>query len=151
MQFGVVLSELKIHYQDYVFMDIGSGKGRALIMAAEFPFKRIVGVELSERLHEAAQSNLLRARTKSRKCADIETTLADAGTFSIPTVPMVLYLFNPFDAIVMAEMLTHIARTIERCPRHVIIIYTNPKHRKLMDDSGFLTTRSCEDEYPGCR
>jgi tRNA G46 methylase TrmB len=66
--FGLVLSELPINYGDYVFVDYGSGKGQALIMAAFFPFKRVVGVEISYKLHLIAQNNIKRFRARMVKC-----------------------------------------------------------------------------------
>jgi hypothetical protein len=56
----VVLKQLKIQYADYNFIDLGSGMGRVVLMAAELPFARVVGVEFSQKLHEIAKDNLAR-------------------------------------------------------------------------------------------
>src|SRR4051794_21977627 len=55
--FRQIVAQMGIRYEEYVFVDYGSGKGRALLLAAEFPFRRAVGVEFSPELHEAALAN----------------------------------------------------------------------------------------------
>src|SRR6478609_9761998 len=37
---------------DDVFIDLGSGKGRMVLEAARYPFRRVIGVELAQPLHE---------------------------------------------------------------------------------------------------
>ncbi|QDT37699.1 class I SAM-dependent methyltransferase [Stratiformator vulcanicus] len=57
-QFGSILESLPIDYEQFSFVDLGSGKGRVLLMASEFPFREVVGVELSSQLHEIAANNI---------------------------------------------------------------------------------------------
>ena len=83
-------------FHDFVFIDLGSGKGRTLLMASDYPFRRIVGVELLPALHQAAQENLSKYRSESQKCFALESICADATEFPFPAEPTVLYLFNPF-------------------------------------------------------
>src|SRR5207302_10557619 len=85
-----------LDFRDFVFVDLGSGKGRTLLMASEYPFRRIVGVELLPALHQAAQENLSKYRSESQKCFALESVCADATEFPFPAEPMVLFLFNPF-------------------------------------------------------
>ena len=59
-RFRKVLASLQIAFHDYTFIDFGSGKGRALLLASEFPFKRIIGLEFSPELH-GTQKKILRA------------------------------------------------------------------------------------------
>jgi hypothetical protein len=47
LYFRRMLGALRIPPDTYVFVDLGSGKGRALVMAAEWPFKRFVGIDFS--------------------------------------------------------------------------------------------------------
>jgi len=44
--------------RNFTFVDLGCGKGRALLLARDFGFKQIVGLELSAVLAEAARANL---------------------------------------------------------------------------------------------
>ena len=73
--------------------DYGSGKGRVLMLAAEYPFKRIVGVEFAKSLHDISQENVA---TLGSEAGRIETFHADATEFDPPTDPLVLYFFHPF-------------------------------------------------------
>src|SRR6204780_3954760 len=88
--------ESRSDFSGFVFIDLGSGKGRTLLMGSDYPFRRIVGVELLPALHEAAQENLSKYRGESQKCFALESICADACEFAFPLEPMVLYLFNPF-------------------------------------------------------
>jgi SAM-dependent methyltransferase len=80
------------------FVDIGSGMGRAILLASEYPFKQIVGVEVSPSLHEVAKANLERALRSKRKCSDLRLVRDDARIFEYPPGDLVVFLFNPFDA-----------------------------------------------------
>ena len=61
-------------------------------MGSDYPFRRIVGVELLPALHRAARENLRKYRSESQKCFDLESICADATEFSFPVEPMLLYL-----------------------------------------------------------
>src|ERR1700693_3337466 len=88
--------QTRLDFRDFAFLDLGSGKGRTLLMASDYPFRRIVGVELLAALHQAAQENLSKYRSESQKCVALESICADATEFHFPAEPTVLYLFNPF-------------------------------------------------------
>lgn len=137
-EFGLVLSALRVDLRPYVFIDIGSGKGRVLLMASEFPFARVVGVELSAALHAVAEQNIATYRAHGRGLGVIESICLDAMNFEFPPDPLVLYLFNPFDVSFIGQMLRRLRDSLRRKPRDVIIIYRNPKYRHLFEESGFL-------------
>ena len=87
----------KLDYAEFIFVDLGSGKGRTLMMASDYPFQRIIGVELSSPRSIRSRGKTLRCiRGESQKCLAIESICADATTFPLPAAPLVLYLFNPF-------------------------------------------------------
>lgn len=93
--FHEMVGRLGIDFSEFTFIDLGSGKGRALLMAAEYPFRRIIGVELLPELNAIAQENLRRFNSEKRKCLNVETQCGDARQFVFPPAPTVLYLFNP--------------------------------------------------------
>ena len=64
-------------------------------MASEYPFRRIVGVELLPELHQIAQENLARYKSESQKCFALEAVCGDAIDFAFPVEPLVIFLFNP--------------------------------------------------------
>src|SRR6185436_12939628 len=49
---------LQIDHARFTFVDLGSGKGRGLLLAAAWPFRRVLGVEFSKDLHETALRNI---------------------------------------------------------------------------------------------
>lgn len=85
-----------LDFGDFAFIDLGSGKGRTLLMASDYPFRRIVGVELLPALNQIAQQNLAQYKSDSQKCFALESICADASTWPLPDGPLVIYLFNPF-------------------------------------------------------
>jgi SAM-dependent methyltransferase len=120
-------------YSQYTFIDMGSGKGRVLFVAAEYPFRKVIGVEFSNDLHEEALANLKGYKYRGRRCADIEPVHADAREFEFPNENLVIYLFNPFGPEVMGRMLANLERSIEQHPRHVIVVMLWPEQSHLVE------------------
>jgi SAM-dependent methyltransferase len=114
-------------YSNFTFLDIGSGKGRVLFVAAEYPFRKVVGVEFATHIHELAVANIHRYNHWGQKCANIESINANAAEFEFPNENLVIYLANPFGPEVMGRMLANLDRSIERNPRHVIVLLLWPE------------------------
>jgi SAM-dependent methyltransferase len=120
---------------DDVFLDIGSGKGRVVFLAATHRIKRVIGVELSSTLHVVAQENLRLAR-KWLVCKDIEFACGDATTYQVPDDVTIVYFFNPFVGPPFMKVIDNIGESIRRRPRKVHIFYTNPvMHDEVMQRS----------------
>ncbi len=120
-------------YSQYTFIDMGSGKGRVLFVAAEYPFRKVMGVEFSNALHDEAVANLRRYKFRGRRCSDIQPVHADAREFEFPDGNLVIYLFNPFGAEVMGRMLANLERSLERHPRHAIVVMLWPEHSDVVE------------------
>jgi hypothetical protein len=133
--FGAAISALPIHYKRFVLIDYGSGKGRAILLAKEFPFKKIIGLEFSEELHRIAQHNILRYHSDTSKCNDVELICMDAVDYILPKDCLVCYFCNPFDAMIMAQVLSNIQKSFMQNPREIYIVYYNPKEGYLFDES----------------
>ncbi|HEX3372821.1 MAG TPA: class I SAM-dependent methyltransferase [Edaphobacter sp.] len=116
---------------DYVFIDIGCGKGRAVMLASEHPFHRVVGVELNTALVTVAQKNLVKWKASPHACHDIEVLTADALEFAFPDSPTLLYVFNPFDAHLTQLLLDRILAVSLTRPAPIDIIYMTPEHAHL--------------------
>jgi SAM-dependent methyltransferase len=116
-----VLRRLGIRHDDFSFVDFGSGKGRALLIAGELPFRRVIGVEFSEELHRRAEQNIVRYRR--RAATEVTAVHADATRFDLPPGNLVLYFFNPFAHAVLRQVLANINATLRAQPRKVILIY----------------------------
>lgn len=134
--FRRIMSDVAIPYEENVFVDLGSGKGRVLLMASEYPFRKIIGVELSPSLHEIAVRNLRKWQSPTRRCSDIELLCMDAADFDLPPGDALVYLFQPFPQETMAAVLARIGRGLARQPGVVRLAYFNPLHHDLVEQSG---------------
>ena len=110
---------------DDVFLDLGSGKGRAVFLAAQYPFSRVIGVELSPELHAIAERNLRRHDGRPGETR-IELVNADAVEYEVPADVTVVFLFNPFNGSVFAAALANVLRSLDAHPRPLRLIYVNP-------------------------
>jgi hypothetical protein len=120
------LANLGVDYTNYTFIDFGSGKGRSLFAASDFPFKRIIGVEFNRFLHETALKNIKTYRNGNQRCSVIEPVHADAAAYEIPHGPMVYYFYDPFAEPVMRPVVDNIVRKLESSNEKCYIIYFNP-------------------------
>ncbi|MGA2358144.1 MAG: class I SAM-dependent methyltransferase [Terriglobales bacterium] len=136
--FQEMIASLPIAFDQFTFVDLGSGKGRTLLMASEYPFRRIVGVEILFELHRAAEENIRDYRSPTQRCVQIESILADACEFELPEERLVLYLFNPLPERALSEVLQRLEKSLKRAPRPVWVVYHNPLLETALDASGFL-------------
>jgi SAM-dependent methyltransferase len=125
-------------FRDFVFVDLGSGKGRTLLMASDYPFRRIVGVELLPALHQAARENLGKYRSTSQKCFALEAICGDAIEFSFPAEPIALYLFNPFPESGLRRMIANLEQSLRDHPRGVLVLYHNPLLESVLSTSAMF-------------
>jgi len=121
-----MMASLEIDFQAFTFIDVGSGKGRALLMAADYPFRRVLGVELLPDLHRVAQANIRAYKSATQRCFEVEAVAADARAFLFPTEPILVYLFNPLPEAALIEMLSNLERSLGENPRTVYVLYHNP-------------------------
>ena len=121
-------------FRDFVFVDLGSGKGRTLLMASDYPFRRIVGVELLPALHRAAQENLSKYRSESQKCFAIEAICGDATEFDFPNEPTVLFLFNPFPEAGLRRVMGNLENSLREHPRKTYVLYHNALLEQVLSE-----------------
>ena len=136
--FREMMASLPIAFDQFTFVDLGSGKGRTLLMASEYPFRRIVGVELIAELHHAAEENIREYHSATQPCKQIEAVCTDAREFELPEEPLVLYLFNPLPERALSDFLQRLEKSLKRAPRPVWAVYHNPLLEGAFDASGFL-------------
>lgn len=116
---------------DYSLIDIGCGKGRVLMLASNFPFRKIIGVELSPALTKIAHHNLEKWHATPHICDDIAILQADALEVSFPDSPVLVYLFNPFNAHVTRLLLDRLLALSNTRSTPIDLIYTRPEHDDL--------------------
>ena len=118
------LSLVELGRQD-VFLDLGCGLGRPLVMAARHPVRRVIGVELSAELCEAARENLQRAA--NLRCGSWRVECAAAGQYEIPDEVSVLYMFNPFRGETLRTVIEQLRLSLARAPRQFTLLYVLPQ------------------------
>jgi hypothetical protein len=138
--FHHVMGFLDIPFEQFDFVDLGSGKGRVLLLAACLPFARIHGIELARPLHEQAQANIAVWQRRAGDRRDIQSLCMDVAAFRLPGRPTVLYLFNPFDEAVFRQMLGHLAEGLRAEPQHTFLIYyhVSERDRELLERGGLF-------------
>jgi SAM-dependent methyltransferase len=131
-----------------VFLDCGSGKGRVVLAAACYPFRRAIGVEISPVLNRIAERNLESARPRLR-CRDVEFVTVDATAYEFPDDLTCLFVYNPFGGAVLAAMLENLRRSLVRAPRALSLIASNPDRcEAALAGAGWITKR---DAFRGLR
>lgn len=124
--FREMMAALPIRFEEFTFVDLGSGKGRTLLLASEYPFQRIVGVEILPELHRVAEENIRTFREATGRGAQMQTILADARDYEFLETPLVLYLFNPLPEAGLRRVIGRLEESLRKVPRPVWIAYHNP-------------------------
>jgi SAM-dependent methyltransferase len=122
-----ILRRIVMAPRQFVFIDLGSGKGRALLVASEFPFAKIVGVELSTELHAIAQANIKLYRPGNQLCRNFELRREDAAAFVFPPDPLVLFMFNPFGDETVARVLGNVGRSANEHRRPAFVAFVHSR------------------------
>jgi SAM-dependent methyltransferase len=149
--FQEMIADLKkctnLDLAEFTFLDVGSGKGRTLLMASDYPFWRIVGVELLPSLNKIAQENIERYRSESQQCFLLESFCADAVSFALPETPLVIYLFNPLPESGLRQFLRNLELSLRKRPRAVYVLYHNAQLEQVLLESGALCKIAGTHQY----
>jgi len=145
--FHEMMASLPVAFDAFTFIDIGSGKGRTLLLASEYPFRKIVGVEILPELHEIAQENLSRYQSESQKCFALESICGDGSDFPFPADPLLIYLFNPLPESGLKQMTTGVKKSLRAHPRAVYLLYHNPLLEGVLAESPGLTKIAGTSQY----
>jgi SAM-dependent methyltransferase len=111
----------------YPFFDLGCGKGRVLIMAHEYGFERVVGIELSDLLVKTCQRNLAKLGLTT-----VTVLEESAVTVTLPDSSVVIFMYNPFKPPVVNAVMERLAS--HQYP--LFLIYLNPEHRDVVKETG---------------
>jgi hypothetical protein len=125
----------------YTLLDAGAGKGRAILTAAQHPFRQVVGVELNPALADIARANIL-AFTRSPAAsalAPITLVEGDALEVPLPDTPTVVTLFHPFEAPVLRRFIARLEQHFSERPGQFDILYINAEHANVLDRNPAFT------------
>jgi hypothetical protein len=145
--FQEMMTSLPIEFDRFTFIDLGSGKGRTLLMASDYPFQKILGLEILPALHGAAKQNLAHYKSESQKCFNIYAVCADAVGFSFPAEPAVLYLFNPLAESGLKSVMAALATSLSTNPRAFYVLYHNPLLEHVLAESAGLAKIGGTPQY----
>jgi SAM-dependent methyltransferase len=134
------LAQLSEDFSTFSFIDLGCGKGRVLLLASNYGFRKVMGVEFAEELVKAARQNL-----RASGIVGAEVIHEDAANFHFPDGNLLIYLFNPFSAKILRPVLSHLAG--RNVLQKTYLIYVNPLHASLVDATvGFRPIATIDDE-----
>lgn len=137
--FRAVMAQLPAELRSgATFIDIGSGKGRAAMLASQYSFEKVIGVEIAPDLHRIATENVARFIPKGTDCAPVELMLADAAAYTFPAGPLVVYLYHPFCRPVLERVLRNLGQSLADQPREAAVVYINLELRDVLDRAVFL-------------
>src|SRR5262245_20607477 len=135
----------------FTFIDFGSGKGRALLIAAAHGFKRAIGIEISPSLHKISQENVRKYRAETGMDCNIELHCMNVTEFVLPAEQTLFYFYNPFDREITVTVLKNIEQSLMAKPRAVYLVYVFPLCIDLLDAARFLQLEGegkiCGDHY----
>ncbi len=135
LEFRYVLESLDLRYSEYDFVDFGSGKGAVLALAGSYPFNRVTGVEHCAKLHAMAERVIAKLEAAARIPQGTVTSLhGDAAELELPAAPYVYYLFNPFGAQTLRDVLKACVKASKETSRPSYILSKNPVHSAVYDE-----------------
>jgi SAM-dependent methyltransferase len=121
-------------------VDFGSGKGRILVVAAHYGYKKITGIEFSDSLCAEAENNIAKIKSGFAH-TDFQIICDDAVNYAIKNEDSLFFFFNPFDETVMLQVVKNILFSLKQKPRKVFVVYINPLYKEIFLSAGF------EEEY----
>jgi SAM-dependent methyltransferase len=119
------------------FIDIGSGKGRVVLLAAMRRFREVIGLELSPILHRIAERNLERVRERGALVSPTRLVLGDAADLAVPRGPLIAYLYHPFRESIAEIVVDRLVASLAAAPRPAAILYGHPTLQSPLDPAVF--------------
>lgn len=118
-----MLEHVGLDHREFSFVDLGCGKGRVILVAAQYPFHRVIGVDISPALTQIARRNVELFPARARRCADVEVRNADVTTFDFPETNVLLHFYHPFGGEVTSAVLARLEESLRARPRRVEVAY----------------------------
>jgi len=151
-QFRAIMSDLSAHlapdtsFSEFTFIDVGAGKGRALLLASEFGFRGIIGIEILPELVEVARENVREFKQRGTRTG-IDLICQDATNFNFPAEPAVVFLFNPLPKAALQRVLQNLERSLHENPRPAFVAYANPIFEHIIGNTQSLTRIAGTAQY----
>jgi hypothetical protein len=130
--FRQAFARLDIAFERFTFVDLGAGKGRIMLLASNFPFQRVLGVEFIPDLQAIANRNIALYQPAARRCQDVHCILSDVRDFVFPNEPLVIFMWHPFVGPVFEQVMANLEDSLRRDPREVYIVYLKPEFEHVV-------------------
>jgi predicted RNA methylase len=117
--------------ENYMFVDLGCGKGRAVLLASRMQFRGVIGVELNADLARIAEANVEIWKAAGRVLCPVRIICGDATDFKLPPGPCLVYLANPFGAPVMSRLLERLKAQVVAQNQTLDVVYQNPEQERV--------------------
>ena len=117
---------------EYTLIDVGAGMGRAALLASEYPFRAVVGIEIHTALARIGRRNMALWRSAGRARAPMRMFCRDASEFPLPPGPCVAFLFNPFGAPVLRRLLRAWGDRLAANAGQMDILYVNNEQESVL-------------------
>jgi hypothetical protein len=131
--FQQAFARLEIDFERFTFVDLGAGKGRIMLLASNFPFQQVLGVEFIPELQAIATRNISVYQPPTRRCQDVQCILSDVQEFVFPAVPLVIFMWHPFVGPVFERVMQNLEESLRRDPREVYIVYLKPEFGHVIE------------------
>ncbi|MGB6974966.1 MAG: class I SAM-dependent methyltransferase [Terracidiphilus sp.] len=119
--------------EEFAFVDVGAGMGRAILLAAELPFRSVTGVELHATLARIARRNAALWRAAGKARAQMKVVCGDAAEFRFPAGRCVAFLFNPFGPAVMRRLVKNVAAQFTDRLDELDLVYVNHEQEGVLE------------------
>ena len=122
----------------FTFIDMGAGMGRAVLLASQQPFRKVVGIELNPQLAGIAEDNITKWQAVGLSRSHMRIVCGDILDTRFPGGSCLLFLFNPFGTAVMRRLLARLAHIFARRPGQLDLLYVNHEQEHVLEcQSGF--------------
>lgn len=115
----------------FTFIDVGSGKGLVVMLAARLPFRAVIGVEMTPELHRIAQANIRLFEQRAKFGAPVQLACMNALEFPLPASDLIAYLYNPFDEDLTQRFVQRLEAAACEHKSRLLVAYINPVHRRV--------------------
>lgn len=129
---------LNTDFDDYAFIDVGCGKGKPLLVASDYPFKKIIGIDIAAELINIAHSNINIYKKGELDTSRFELIHKSIEEYTIPEEKLVIHLFNPLNETLMETFLKQIEQSYKNYAREIIFIYVIPVHKEVFMQQDWL-------------
>lgn len=134
---GAMAQQLHLDWRRFCFVDVGSGKGRALLLASDYPFREVIGIELSPELDRIARANIERYAAATHRPPALSMQ-GDATEFLWPPGPLVVYMWNAFTRPVMEQVFDNLKTSLAHQPRELYLVYIHPELESMLAELPWL-------------